>query len=814
MSTLWFELKMAWRSLQRTPGFTLSAALMLCAGLAVCMYVFGAIQSFLMRPLPLNQPERLLHMEYTPLDNVPMSVEIGIRTFIDLEREQTQLNQLSGYHGGTLNLSDDDTRPERYNGAFVIGDMFAAYGVPAMLGRYLQPADQASEAEPTVLLGYSIWQQRYAADPAIIGRLIRVNGRPARVVGVMPNGFRFPFDNQVWVPIIRKTPDYPRDQDPTLEVFGRLKDGATQASVSEEMNALIGRIRQAHPDSVPATSVVIKPYQEEFVGSNTKKILWTMFAAVVFVLLIACANVANLLFARAAGRTRDIAVRSSLGATRARLAMGMVAESLILSFIAVIPAVLLAHWAGELTMEALRSGDDPPPFWMTESHFDWLFAACAVALAVLAGVVAGLLPGLRLARGSAAQVIRDGSASLTAGSTSKVLVVAEVAMSLALLVATGLMVRGILNLEQFDIGARSEGLVTARYGLFETQAADDAALRQHQRRVLEAMQKMPAVQGATLTTALPMANTGFTSWYSPEGEVIAEPQRTPMAYDVRVDQGFFELFQIGLQSGRLFDTRDRADSLPVAVISRALAERHWPGQDPLGKRLRMERYDRNEAPWVTVIGVVGEVAYDGEAIAQSRDGALRPAVYRPMDQAPSRFVSIAVAGSGDEQAVADAMREAMRQVDADTPLYWVRSLQSWIDGAATDHRIVGTIFSMFGVFSLALASAGLYAVLAFAVAQRTREIGVRRALGATARDILRMVVGQGAGQVALGLLLGLPLALGFGFALQDILYNVSSADPLTYIVVFGVFGLVALSASALPGRRALRVEPSEALRYG
>ena len=435
-------------------------------------------------------------------------------------------------------------------------------------------------------------------------------------------------------------------------------------------------------------------------------------------------------------------------------------------------------------------------------------------MAALAGVAAGLLPGLRLARGSAAQVIRDGSASLTSGMTSRLLVVAEVAMSLALLVATGLMLRGILNLEQLNIGARSEGLVTARYGLFETQAADDAAVREHQRRVLQAMQQLPGAQGATLTTALPMANTGYNSWYTPEGVAIDDPRRTPTAYDVRVDQGYFELFEIALQAGRLFDARDRADALPVVIISRALAERHWPGEDPLGKRLRLERADKNDSPWATVVGVVGEVAYSGEAVAHSLEGRQQPAVYRPLDQAPSRFVSLAVAGTGSEQAVADAMRETMRELDADTPLYWVRSLQSWIDGAATDHRIVGTIFSLFGVFSLALASAGLYAVLAFAVAQRTREIGVRRALGANARDILQLVVGQGARQVGWGLLFGLPLALGFGFALQDILYNVSSADPLTFAVVLSVFGLVALLASALPGRRAVQVEPSEALRYG
>ena len=812
MSAMWFELKLAWRALMRSPGFALTASGMLCAGLATCMYVFGAIQSFLLRPLPLPEPTGLAHVEYAPVSGVPMSFEIGVRAFIDLESDQTRLAHLSGTSTGTINLSDDDTRPERYNGSFVIGEPFDAYGVPALLGRALNRADQSPAAEPVVLIGYNVWQQRYAGARDVVGSMIRVNGKPTRVVGVMPEGFNFPFDNQVWVPISRKPSEAPRDEDATLEVFGRLADGASMADARDELSALVQRIKETHPETTPAVAVEVKRYQDEFVGNNTRRVLLTMFAAVVFVLLIACANVANLLFARGAAKTRDVAVRSSLGATRWRLALGMIAESLILSFLAIVPALLLANWAGQLTMEALRSSDDPPAFWMTQWNFDWMFALTAVGFALFAGLVAGLLPGLRLARGSTSQAIRDGSAALTSGITGKVLVVAEVAMSLALLVATGLMVRGVLNLEQLDFGARTENVLTARYGLFDTQAPDDTAVRNHQQRVLQAMAAMPGAQNAALTTALPMANTGYTSWYTPEGVVIDDPQKSPSASDVRVDGDFFGLFQIGLQAGRTFDARDTADAPPVAIISRALAERHWPGEDPIGKRLRMDRADRTDAPWVSIVGVVGEVVFSGNEVARG-DAARRPGIYRPLAQAPSRFVSIAVATPGAPENFAESMRATMNQVDSDTPLYWVRSLDSWVDGAATDHRIVGTIFSMFGLFSLVLAAAGLYAVLAFAVAQRTREIGVRRALGADARDILSLIVGQGARQVALGLVLGLPLAVGFGLALGDILYDVSSVDPLTYLTVLTVFGATAMAASALPGRRAIHVEPVEALRY-
>lgn len=806
------DFSMAARGMARAPGFTLTAVLMLAAGLAACLYVFGAIQSFLLRELPYAGAERLVHVELTSERAADNGVEVRLRDFATLEQEQTALEPIAAYYTGTVNLSGDRAGAERYDGAFVAAAAFDALRTPALIGRTLTRDDEAAGAAPVVLLGWALWQQRYGGDPSVLGRAIRVNGRSATVVGVMPQGFRFPMAEQVWVPLARDTETVARMRGTTVEVFGRLREGVGIDAAQAEMDALVARLNEAHPGDVGGDRAVVKSFREEFIGTSTRQILGTMAVAVLLVLLVACANVANLLLVRAARRARDTAVRSAIGASRGRLALGLVAESVLLAMLAVPLALTVAHWAGQATMASLRADPDAPPFWMTEWSLDPAFIALAFALALATGLLAGLLPAWRLLRASAAQVIRDaGNASAPKGA-GRVLVVAEVAMSLALLVAAGLVVRSVLDVGSIEAGARTERVLTARIGALEGAYPDDASVRAFQARLLEALRAIPGVEGATLTTALPMGSSAATVAVLAEGETVPDVQDMPLAFQVDVDADYFSLFDVPVLSGRSFDARDGADALPVAVISRAFAERHWPGQDAVGRRLRIGRPDDAGAPWLTVVGVVGDVAQNASAVVDGW-GVGRPNVYRPLSQSPARFVSIALATPAAPEAMAEALRTAVQRVDADTPTYWVRSLQDWVDLAATDHRLIGRIFGLFGVFSVLLAATGLYAVLAYSVAQRTREIGVRRALGAADRGIVRLVLGQGMRQVALGLGIGLVLATGFGSALGGILYGVSGTDPLSYVGALVLFAVVAAIACLEPARRALRVPPMQALRH-
>jgi predicted permease len=379
-------------------------------------------------------------------------------------------------------------------------------------------------------------------------------------------------------------------------------------------------------------------------------------------------------------------------------------------------------------------------------------------------------------------------------------------------VAAGLVMRVVLEIGAIEPGARTERMLTARIAAFEEAYPDDASVSAFHSRLLDALRAIPGAEGATLTTALPMGQFGQVAAVVAEGEPVPDPQRAPLAFQIEVDGGYFTLFDVPLLAGRSFDARDTADSLPVAIVSRALAERHWPGQDPLGRRLRIGSAADGSAPFYTVVGVVGDVVQNASAVVNGW-GVGRPNVYRPLAQSPARFVSIALATPAAPEAYADALRAAVLRVDPDTPVYWVRPLGDLLHAVASEHRLIATVFGLLGAFSVLLAASGLYAVLAYSVAQRTREIGVRRALGAADRGIVRLVLGQGLRQVALGLAIGLVVAAGFGLALGGILYGVSGTDPLIYLGALVLFAVVAAAACAEPARRALRVPPMQALRH-
>lgn len=811
MTPFWFELRLAARALLRSPAFALTAVAMLAAGLGACLYMYGAVHAFLLRPMPLPEPERLVHVEYGQTGGFG-NIEPTLADFVEFEGAASGVDDLAAFYRGTVNFSGDGERPERFDGAYMTASGFAAFGVKPLLGRTYARSDEEPGAERVVVIGFQLWRNRFAGDPGVVGREIRINGRPATIIGVMPEGFRFPFDEQLWVPVQRHASAVARAQGVNVDVFGRLAPGRTIDEAQAALQAQLTRLNEEYPGQIGGDLALVKRYQEEFVGDLTRRILTVLLVATVLVLLIACANVAHLLLARGIARTRDLAVRNALGASRSRLAFGLAAEALLIAALALPIAIIGAQLGGDATMAAVRHGADPPPFWMTEWRLELSFLGVAFALALASGLVAGLLPGLRLARMATAQVMREGGDSGGMRTIGRVLIVAEIAMSVALLVAAGLMVRGMLALQSFDPGVRVDQILTARLGVFESTHPDDAAVLEFQRRLREELAALPGVRSAALSSALPMGNSGISTAIVAEGQVIDDPARTPLAFDVRVSEDYFRTFEIPLIAGRRFDARDRPDSPPVVIVSQRYAERAWPGQDPIGRTLRLDRADRTEATALTVVGVVGNVAQNASAVID-RWAADRPAVYRPLSQVPTRFVSIALATEGPPETLAAALRDTVTRVDADTPVYWLTSLRKALDDAMVDHLLVGTLLVTFGLFSLALAASGLYAMLAFAVNQRTREIGVRRALGASGQAIVAMVAAQGFRQLAIGMVLGLLLALGFGHALSVLLFEVSGTDPVSYTVAVLTFALVAVIASVLPARRALAVQPMEALRH-
>lgn len=810
MLPVWHEFKTAFRSLCKAPGFSLLAIGILAVGLAATIFMFGAIKGYILSPLPFPQSERLMHLERNRLAAGIESMEVTQHEFVTWREQQGSFTDLAGFYTGTVNLSGAGAdRPERYDGAFITGNAFGILQANPLLGRTLQEADSRPGAPDVVLLGYSVWQFRYNGDPGIVGRTVRVNSRDAVVIGVMPQGFSFPITQDVWVPLrIDLAQLRHRLDGTTLEVFGRLRAGVTQAQARENMNALAAGLAQLHPETNEGVGAVVQPYAYEYVDRETRATIMTMFAAVSLVLLIACANVANLILVRAIARRREMAVRTALGASRWRITTRILAESLMLSLTASALGLVVADFAGEAMIDSLRAGDANVPFWVDTST-DWQVAAFAIGAGILSSLFAGLIPALRATRMDVNSNLKDGTLGAIgggAGALSRMLVIAEIALSCVLLVSAGLMLRSLIAMDQRDLGADIRNVLTARIGLFEEQYPSGAEQTAFFDQLVEQLRAEPDVRAVAAATSLPGANESYMGYHL-DGKLAAPDTQPPFGYWTAADPGFFDMFDVTVVQGRAYDARDRAETQPVIVVDRLFAERAWPGEDAIGRQVKLGSANEDDEPWRTVIGVVENV-HMAEA-----DDPPRESLYVPMTQNPVRFSFVAVRPAGDALAFANRLRDTVLLLNPDMPLYWVRTLEEWVVYGAWTERLVSINFQVFGAIALLLASVGIYAVLAYSVAQRTREIGVRRALGAGNQRIIGTVARQSFTQLAVGLGVGLLLALGFAQLMSSMLIGVDAFDPLTFATVIVVLGGAAVLAATVPTLRALRVNPVQALRY-
>ncbi len=796
------ELRFACRGLLRSPWFTLTAVGMLAIGLGLTMFMFGAIQSFMLRPPPFPDGESMIHVGYA--DSLTQSDSLGVPTgdFLTMRREQTTFARFEAFSQGIINLSGDG-RPEHYNGAFITPGTFATLGVAPLMGPGFVDGDDIDAAPLKVVLGHSVWQQCFAGDPDIVGQQVQVNGNAATVAGVMPEHFAFPINNAVWLPLQTGVAVLRRRAQVNLEVWGRLQAGVTPQVASAELMALLQRIEADDAGDAIADRVVVKPYQDEFIGNTTRRIISTMFVSVLLVLVIACVNVANLLIARSARRSREAAIRSAIGASRLRMVLDGLAESLLICTVAGVIGFGLAQFGSELTMQVVRSSENPPPYWMTDLRIDGISVLFAAAVAVLAALVAGLWPAWRAATVASAQALRDGGAGAIGGRIGRGLTTAQIALCVVLLVTAGLTLRSVIEREGMDLPFAPDNVISGRLSLFDSSYPGNAEVAAFADALRLRLEATPGIEAVGIASSVPFSYAGGRL-IAIEGRAPAAEGRLPRVDVVSADRGYFDSLQLGVLRGRLFEADDDVDGRRVALLSAPLAARFWPGEDAIGKRFRLG--EAAQAPWIEVVGLLPHVAQIGKDIE-------RPALYLPFAQQPSRFFSFTARTVGDPYASADAIRDAVVALDPDLPVYWLRSLRDWVDIAAFDHRLLAALFGMFGGFAMLLAAAGLYAVLAYHVSQRTREIGVRRALGAGDRGIVQMVLGQGLRQLLIGVGVGLLLALGFAQLLAGLLYGVTAHDPATFIGVAVLLGIVALVAALVPTRRALCVAPMVALRY-
>lgn len=801
MNILIHEFRQALRGIATQPGFSLLVIGVMSAGLGCVIYMLIAIGSMVMRPLPFAEPQQLHTIGIDEGDRnqlAPMRSD----DLLQLRRQLDATAAVAGFAIATINLSDLD-RPERFRGAFVSGNLFSLLGVAPLLGRDFAASDEGDGAAAVVMLSNAVWKSRYAGNPSIVGQSIRVNAQPATVVGVMPEDFSFPQREVVWT-VGRLVEGSASDHDYSV-VVRRRSTTAAQA-LDAAVATWSADAAKADPERFRGVHVGVQPLSWMAVNRGTRAVLGVMLAAVILVLLVACANAANLLLTRTLGRRQELAIRVALGAGRARLITHLIAQSLVLTLIAVLVALPLAVAAARWTERSFVASDEGQPLWM---HFtlDATIIWMTLGVAVVTALAAGLLPALRAGGAALAGDLRDGSRGATGGGfarVSRVLVIGEVALSCALLIAVGTLVRGIVALDRAEIGIDPSRMLTARIGLFTTTYPTGADQTRVFERFVERLRADPEVIDATATTSLPAVGDSRRD-FLPEGEVIGDAP-LPQLNFAAVDDRFVETYALRLREGRFFDARDVADGLQVAVVDARFAERHGLAGSVIGQRFRLNPRDA-KAPTVTVVGVLDE-------FRMSEPGSdVRPSLLVPMRQQPERFASLAVRVHGDPDAFAPRLSTLIREVDADTPAYWVRSYAQALRQITFSERLIAKVFAAFGVIALLLAGAGLYGVMAFNVAQRTREIGVRRALGAPASSVLRDVALRAAWQLGIGLVLGLGLGIPFARILASSLDSIASGDAVVVIGALLVLVIAAVFAIAIPVRRALRVDPMIALRH-
>ena len=800
------DLRHGIRLLLKQPAVTGIAVLALALGLGLTTTMFSIVYAAVIRGLPFESPRRLMHIERARPSENQLSLEVPIHDYTDWRAQQKSLEDLAAFYVGTVNVRGSEGKPERFSGAFITANAFPLLRVQPVLGRTFREDENTPDAPLVLLLSHGAWRNHFGGGAGIVGQAVHVNGEVATIIGVMPEGFAFPIREEVWVPLRMDPLRIDRNQPGlTLEVFGRLRDGVSRDGAAAELAAIAQRLEQEYPETNRGITTVLKPYTDEFIGDEAATTLYAMLGAVFGVLLIACANVANLLLARAAARSKEIAVRTALGASRLRVMVQLLTESLVLAVVGALFGLGIAQLGIVLFNRSLV--DTNPPFWI-DIKLDPGVLLFVLAITLVASLLAGLVPALRASGGNVSDVLKDearGTSSFRLGRFSKGLVIAEIALSCGLLVPAGLMTKSVVRLKTTEFGFATHGVFTARVGLFDAAYPDSASRLRFFEELLRRLEGRPGVSAVALTSNLPVQGTGRWA-FAVEGQAYAAERDYPLARRAVISPRYFDTFGVSLLQGRDFGPQDQPGSLPVTIVNRSFAETFFPNQDPLGRRIRVGTGE-NAGPWRTVIGVAPDVWMQGI------DDVDAEGFYVPLGQVDQRFISIAIRTQGSPLDLTARVRDEVTAIDPDLPIYFVNSMDGVIRQSSWFYGVFGGLFMVFGFVALFLASVGLYAVMAFSVPRRTQEVGVRMALGAEQRDVLRLILRQGMTQLALGVVIGLGLAWWLARTLRVILFQVDPGDPLIFMAILVTLALTGFLATIVPARRATRVDPALALRY-
>jgi len=810
------------RSLLSRPGFFAAALLTLALGIGANAAVFSVINTLLLKPLPYADSERLVDIYNSyPGNGLPIA-GVSVPDYLDRREQAPALADAALFTQKSFNLAEQGETPQRLTGVVTTPSLFSTLGMTAARGRVLADTDASAGNEQVAVLSHALWTNQFGADPGIVGRDVRLNGDKYRVVGVMPEGFFFPDRHaELWTPFVFT--DKQRSDDERGHEFsgmvGRLAPGATIAQLDTQMDTIIHRnVERAlggprgegwkrFVDS-SGFSGRARTLRDAYVG-DLRSTLWLLQALVACVLLIACANVANLVLTRLSARQKEMSVRSALGAGRLRIARQLLVENLMLALAGSAVGLVLAY-AGVALISKLGLGGPADSFTIAIDGSVLLFS---LGLAIVTGLLFGSVPSLALMHGRSAAALKEGGRGNAQGPAARalrnVLVVVQTATAVALLGVAGLLIRSFIHVQQQSPGFSSENVLSASIDLPPNRYRDETSQAQFYERLLAESRALPGVISAGLVNNMPFSGNDGSGNYAIEG-IDAKTGTFPHGYSQMVDEEFFKTMQIPVLQGRSFAGTDTSGAQPVAIVDELLVRKYFPGQNPIGKRISVDydTIDMSKTKWLTIVGVVGTVKRD-----HLSEQTTKETVYVYYKQYPEAYTTLALRTKLAPTTLVAPLRAALQRIDAEQPVFDIRTMTERIAISLDDRRTPMLLLMLFAAVALALSAVGIYGVLAFAVALRTGEIGVRLSLGAQRRDILKLVLNDGGRLTAIGLLLGLAGAIAIGVVMRAQLFGVGVFDPITLSIVVVLIAGTALLACWLPARRAARVNPTEALRY-
>jgi len=794
------------RGLRRSPGFTLFVVLTLALGIGANTAIFSVADAFIFKPVPFPDAGRLVMLHERAPGNSTFPSMVAPAEDLDFQSQATSYEQIAAFRPVDFNLSGEGD-PEPVFSSLVTTNFFDTLRMKPALGRSFATEEDQPGNNQVVVLSYGLWKRRFAADPGIVGRQIKLNGSAYSVIGVMGRDFRFPIATGLWAPLTLSPQEKSNRDNRSLRLVARLKNGIPESRALAELQTIATHLEETYPRTNQGWGVIVQPLRRFITGDFNHEYTVLLLWAVFFVLLIACANVMNLQFARISGRQREFAIRSALGASRWRVVRQIVAESLILSMAGALASLLFSAWSLDLILSNMP-GDVAR--WIAgwdNIQIDARALAFTIGIAILAGIISGLAPALRTSA-DVIETLKEGGRGSSAGRGRQrlrgVLVVAEIAATMVLLAGAGLMVKGSGSLLQVNRNLHPESILTMQIVLTDQHYGQAHQRASFYDRVLERIGALPGVQGATLASNVPFGTNDRVGPYTVEDQPMVNASERRSAQLQVISPNYLDTAGIPLLQGRGFSDSDGADAPAVAIVTESFVRRNWGGANPIGRRIRAGSAD---GPWLTVVGVVKDVRYDPWV------RELAPVIYQPYRQVPLYYTYIAIRAKGDPLTVAAPVRRAIAAIDIDRPLFEIQTLDRVIANSIIGLSYVAVLLSVLGTMAMVFSAVGIYGLMAYAVTERTHEIGIRLALGAARADVLRMLARHGLLLTVTGLGIGLGISIPLARLLASLIFGVSASDLTTFGGTAILLAAVALLACYLPARRAMSVDPIIALRH-